>query len=78
MNDNEIKIQDELESVTVEAYGLWDFLKAVQEKIKEGYEVDFETNEGAPTAYGTFYVTHVRKLKTPVKEVVKKTKAKPE
>lgn len=45
------------EIVFIQEHGLWSFLQTLEAKLKEGYKIDFESNEGAPTTYGTLYVT---------------------
>jgi len=39
----------------VENYGFAEWLKEVQEVIQDGYEFDFESNDGYPLQIGTVY-----------------------
>lgn len=52
--------QPELDkSVRIEAYSLGEFCKLLEEKINQGYKVDFETNEGFPTSFGAYMTCKV-------------------
>jgi hypothetical protein len=42
------------ETVVVEEYGMFDFCRKVQDLIQDGYEFDINSNENAPTSYGTY------------------------
>lgn len=48
----------------VEEYNLADFLRKIQELVKLGYEVDYESNYGYPKHYMTSYSCSM--LKAPV------------
>lgn len=48
----------------IEGNSLYDFLKEAQTLIQEGYEFDFETNEGFPQRIGLIYVSRMLKPKT--------------
>ncbi len=75
----------------IEGNSLYDFLKEVQTLIQEGYEFDFETNEGFPQRIGLIYVSRMLKPKpktieeapavtdaTPTAVAAKKTRSKTE
>jgi hypothetical protein len=47
----------------IEGNSLYDFLKESQTLIQEGYEFDFETNEGFPQRIGLIYVSRMLKPK---------------
>ena len=61
----------------IEAYGFIEFLKAVQAGVKEGYELDFITNEGFPQQMGTYYrgTLLLQKEEVKVPKATKKEKA---
>jgi hypothetical protein len=50
-----IQTQEHTGKIRVEDYGLAEFMKQVQEQIQKGFTIDFETNEGYPTSFGTLY-----------------------
>ncbi len=63
----------------IEGNSLYDFLKEAQTLIQEGYEFDFETNEGFPQRIGLIYVSRMLKPKAADTAVVpKKTRSKTE
>lgn len=67
------EVNTEAEDVIfVERYGMFEFLKAIQENFRKGYEMDFDCNHTAPTSYGIFHVVGMKK----VKEAPKQTKSK--
>lgn len=45
-----------MEIKRIETYSLYEFCKAVQEAVVEGWRFDFESNELFPTAFGTMLV----------------------
>ncbi len=67
----------------IEGNSLYDFLKEAQTLIQEGYEFDFETNEGFPQRIGLIYVSRMLKPKPKTIEAApavaaKKTRSKTE
>lgn len=50
------------ETKQVQNYGLAEWLKDIQEAIREGYEFDFDSNEGYPQAIGHVF-TCIMKLR---------------
>lgn len=49
------------ETKTIEAYNLADFCKLSQDLILDGWKFDLESNEGYPTAFGTFFSATLHK-----------------
>lgn len=56
--------------VRVEEYNLPDFLRKIQELVKQGYEVDYESNYGYPKHYMTSYSCSMLKVTTVAKPEV--------
>lgn len=48
--------------VRVEEYNLADFLRKIQELVRKGYEVDYESNYGYPKHYMTSYSCSMLKV----------------
>jgi hypothetical protein len=42
-------------NMKIEEYGLVDFLESIQSSFKEGFILDFSTNETYPNNFGTMY-----------------------
>jgi len=64
-----------INKVQITAYGFSEFLQLTQEKIKEGFEFNFESNEDYPTSFGTFFSAGMVQYEPEVKET-RKNKAK--
>ena len=54
----------------IETYSLYEFCKAVQEAVVEGWRFDFDSNELFPTAFGTMLVAGMVKAESKQPEVV--------
>lgn len=48
--------------VKISAMGIADFLVGVTEKVKEGYELNYEDNDMYPVAYGGYFEVVVQKV----------------
>ncbi len=55
--------------VKISAMGIADFLVGVTEKVKEGYELNYEDNDMYPIAYGGYFEVVVQKVQADVEEV---------
>ena len=63
------------ESTQVAEYGLVSFCQAIKEAIDEGYDFDFNVNEGVPQNFGGFFEVKLFKDKVIAKESVKASEA---
>lgn len=59
-----------MEIKRIETYSLYEFCKAVQEAVVEGWRFDFDSNELFPTAFGTMLVAGMVKAEPKQPEVV--------
>lgn len=59
-----------MEIKRIETYSLYEFCKAVQEAVVEGWRFDFDSNDLFPTAFGTMLVAGMVKAETKQPEVV--------
>lgn len=59
-----------MEIKRIETYSLYEFCKAVQEAVVEGWRFDFDSNELFPTAFGTMLVAGMVKAQPKQPEVV--------
>ena len=50
----------------IETYSLYEFCKAVQEAVVEGWRFDFDSNELFPTAFGTMLVAGMVKAESKI------------
>jgi hypothetical protein len=48
-------------TLKIEAYSLFEFCQLVQKAVTEGYVFDFESNENAPTAFGSLLIANMIK-----------------
>ena len=64
-----------MQTKKVENYSLGAFIKDVLEARDEGFEVDFESNDNAPVAFGGYYLCIMVKKEN--KEVIKPTQDAP-
>ena len=55
------KTQEVINRVKIEAYSLAELLTKIQEKFTEGFVVDFVSNEGYPTSFGSYLTCDVVK-----------------
>ena len=56
-----------MEIKRIETYSLYEFCKAVQEAVVEGWRFDFDSNELFPTAFGTMLVAGMVKAEPKIK-----------
>lgn len=49
------------QSKRIEAYSIAEFVQQVQQAIREGYELDLNTNENYPQQFGTLFTCGVVK-----------------
>jgi len=56
-----------MEIKRIETYSLYEFCKAVQEAVIEGYRFDFSSNDLFPTAFGTMLVAGMVKAEPKIK-----------
>ncbi len=54
----------------IEAYSMAEFLQQVRQAIREGYELDLNTNENYPQQFGTLFTCGVVKVVDVVKAEV--------
>lgn len=59
-----------MEIKRIETYSLYEFCKAVQEAVVEGWRFDFDSNDLFPTAFGTMLVAGMVKAQPKQPEVV--------
>lgn len=57
------------QSKRIEAYSIAEFVQQVQQAIREGYELDLDTNENYPQQFGTLFTCGVVKTEAAVKAV---------
>ena len=48
-------------TLKIEAYSLFEFCQLVQKAVTDGYVFDFESNENAPTAFGSLLIANMIK-----------------
>ncbi len=60
MIGNIMQSNDKPETVTLEAYSLFEFCQKVQDAIQAGYEFDFTKNETVPVAMGSYLFSIMR------------------
>ena len=58
-----------INAIQVQEYGFLEWLKEVQEQVQQGYEIEFETNEGVPNSFGGYYTC--RMVPKPVMQAIK-------
>jgi len=58
-----------MEIKRIETYSLYEFCKAVQEAVVEGWRFDFDSNELFPTAFGTMLVAGMVKPESVTEKV---------
>lgn len=58
------------QSKRIEAYSIAEFVQQVQQAIREGYELDLDTNENYPQQFGTLFTCGVVKADSLLKVVV--------
>jgi len=58
-----------MEIKRIETYSLYEFCKAVQEAVVEGWRFDFDSNELFPTAFGTMLVAGMVKTESVTEKV---------
>lgn len=58
-----------MEIKRIETYSLYEFCKAVQEAVVEGWRFDFDSNELFPTAFGTMLVAGMVKAESVTEKV---------
>lgn len=63
------------ESIQVAEYGLVSFCQAIKKAIDEGYDFDFEVNEGVPQNFGGFLEVKLFKNEVIAKESVEPSEA---
>lgn len=56
-----------MEIKKIETYSLYEFCKAVQEAVVEGWRFDFDSNDLFPTAFGTMLVAGMVKAEPKIK-----------
>lgn len=70
-----------MEIKRIETYSLYEFCKAVQEAVVEGWRFDFDSNDLFPTAFGTMLVAGMvkaePKIKNPTELVTEKVDQNP-
>lgn len=58
-----------MEIKRIETYSLYEFCKAVQEAVVEGWRFDFDSNELFPTAFGSMLVAGMVKAESVTEKV---------
>lgn len=53
-------------NLQVQEYSLFDFLNELQKLIRQGYAIDFESNEGYPQVLGNIYICQLKKVEAEV------------
>ena len=56
-----------MEIKRIETYSLYEFCKAVQEAVVEGWRFDFDSNELFPTTFGSMLVAGMVKAEAKIK-----------
>lgn len=52
-------MQNRTQTKRIEAYSIAEFVQQVQQAIREGYELDLNTNENYPQQFGTLFTCGV-------------------
>jgi hypothetical protein len=58
------------ETIQVQEYGLPEFLKKIQQLVKQGFELDLDSNLNYPQQYGTMFTAGMLKIKSTTSELV--------